>query len=87
MNRTRGKSRLTRDYFLGVLDEDAGDTLVNVNLMDDERVEKNLKNLREIKAGGYNPYDEEIDPVTGDLARKGSRPLFFNDFFISFFIL
>ena len=55
----------------GVLDEDDGDTLVNVNIIDEERVEKNLKNLREIKAGGYNPYEEEIDPLTGDLSRKG----------------
>ena len=56
----------------GVLDEDDGDTLVNVNIIDEERVEKNLKNLREIKAGGYNPYEEEIDPLTGDLSRKGN---------------
>jgi hypothetical protein len=56
----------------GVLDEEEGDTLVNVNIMDEERVEKNLKSLREIKAGGYNPYEEEIDPLTGDLSRKGN---------------
>lgn len=64
----------------GVLDDDAGDTLVNVNIIDDERVEKNLKNLRDTKAGGYNPYDEEIDPLTGDLSRKGkvSLKLFFS---------
>ncbi len=54
------------------MDEEDGDTLVNVNIMDEERVEKNLKNLREIKAGGYNPYEEEIDPLTGDLSRKGN---------------
>ena len=57
--------------FLGVLDEEADDTLVNVNIMDEERVERNLKNLRDIKAGGYNPYEEEIDPLTGDLSKKG----------------
>ena len=55
----------------GVLDEEDGDTLVNVNIIDEERVEKNLKNLRDAKAGGYNPYEEEIDPLTGDLSRKG----------------
>ncbi len=54
------------------MDEEEGDTLVNVNIMDEERVEKNLKSLREIKAGGYNPYEEEIDPLTGDLSRKGN---------------
>jgi hypothetical protein len=53
------------------LDEEQGDTLVNVNIIDEERVERNLKNLREVKAGGYNPYEEEIDPLTGDLSRKG----------------
>ena len=57
--------------FSGVLDEEADDTLVNVNIMDEERVERNLKNLRDIKAGGYNPYEEEIDPLTGDLSKKG----------------
>jgi hypothetical protein len=62
---------LSKNAILGVLDEDASDTLVNVNLIDDERVEKNLKNLREAKFGGYNPYEEEIDPLTGDLAAKG----------------
>ena len=68
--------RLLRQAFpcsSGVLDDDAGDTLVNVNIIDDERVEKNLKNLRDAKAGGYNPYDEEIDPLTGDLTRKGAN--------------
>ena len=55
----------------GVLEDDANDTLVNVNIMDDERIETNLKNLREVKAGGYNPYEEEIDPLTGDITRKG----------------
>ena len=39
----------------GVLDEE-GDTLVNVNLMDDERADKN-KELKK-KKPDYNPYDE-----------------------------
>merc|ERR1711881_448448 len=47
-----------------VLGED-GDTLVNVNMMDDERVEKNKEEIKKAKTG-YNPYDqEEIDQVTG----------------------
>jgi hypothetical protein len=57
------------------LDEEQGDTLVNVNIIDEERVERNLKNLREVKAGGYNPYEEEIDPLTGDLSRKGESTI------------
>ncbi len=57
------------------MDEEQGDTLVNVNIIDEERVERNLKNLREVKAGGYNPYEEEIDPLTGDLSRKGESTI------------
>ncbi len=49
----------------GVLDEAAGDTLINVNIMDYEKTERNLKNLRDAKLGGYNPYEEEIDEATG----------------------
>ena len=47
--------------------------------MDDERVETNLKNLREGKAGGYNPYEEEIDPLTGDLTSKGNHIFVWED--------
>ena len=52
-----------------ILDEKAEDTLVNVNMIDDEKVDKNKENLK--KLGGYNPYDqEEIDEDTGELRRK-----------------
>lgn len=40
----------------GVLDEEEEETLVNVNMMDDERAEKNIE-LRK-KKPDYNPYDE-----------------------------
>ena len=53
-----------------VLDEEVGDTLVNVNMIDDEKVEKNKEVIKKAKAG-YNPYDqEEIDEETGELRRK-----------------
>jgi len=53
-----------------VLDEEAMDTLVNVNMLDDEKVAKNKEEIRKAKVG-YNPYDqEEIDEETGELRRK-----------------
>ena len=53
-----------------VLDEEAGDTLINVNMVDDEKVDKNKENIKKAKAA-YNPYDqEEIDEETGELRRK-----------------
>ena len=53
-----------------VLDEDMEDTLINVNMIDDEKVDKNKENLKKSKAG-YNPYDqEEIDEETGELRKK-----------------
>lgn len=44
--------------FEGVLDE-GDDELMNVNLQDSERVEKNLENKK--KKPTYNPYDMEED--------------------------
>jgi len=53
-----------------VLGED-GDTLVNVNMMDDEKVDFNKEETKKAKSG-YNPYDqEEIDQETGEIRRKG----------------
>lgn len=45
----------------GILDEDDdGDTLINVNIEDDERAEKNIENKK--KKPDYKPYDEaELD--------------------------
>ncbi|XP_033733717.1 U4/U6.U5 tri-snRNP-associated protein 1-like [Pecten maximus] len=40
----------------GILDEDEDDTLVNVNMIDEELTEKNLENKK--KKPDYKPYDE-----------------------------
>jgi len=40
----------------GILDEDADDTLINVNLIDDERAAKNVENKK--KKPGYQAYDD-----------------------------
>ncbi len=40
-----------------VLDEKAEDTLVNVNLVDDERTVKKLEDIKKAKSG-YNAYDQ-----------------------------
>lgn len=48
-----------------ILDEAAEDTLVNVNIMDQERLEKKKEEAKKAKAG-YNAYEmEEVDPLTG----------------------
>jgi len=45
------------DYWLtGILDEDIDDTLINVNLIDDERAAKNVENKK--KKPGYQAYDD-----------------------------
>ena len=41
---------------LGVLDDDADDTLISVNLVDDERAAKNVENKK--KKPGYQAYDD-----------------------------
>merc|ERR1719471_1874115 len=67
---TEGKSVILTLKDSGVLDEDAGDTLVNVNIADDERTKKRNDDLKKYKAG-YNAYDnEEIDELTGEVKRK-----------------
>ena len=40
----------------GVLDDDDEDVLINVNIIDDERAEKNVDNKK--KKPDYKPYDE-----------------------------
>ena len=48
-----------------ILDDGAEDTLVNVNIMDQERLEKKKEEAKKAKAG-YNAYEsEEVDPLTG----------------------
>ena len=63
---TEGKSVILTLKDAGVLDQDAGDTLVNVNLAQDERTKKRVDDLKKFKAG-YNAFDnEEVDELTGD---------------------
>ena len=65
-----GKSVILTLKDADILDDDATDTLVNVNMIDDEKVEKNKESIKKAKTG-YNPYDqEEIDEETGELRRK-----------------
>ena len=65
-----GKSVILTLKDAEILDNDATDTLVNVNMVDDEKVAKNKEIIKKAKAG-YNPYDqEEIDEETGELRRK-----------------
>lgn len=53
-----------------ILDEDGQDTLVNVNIMDDEKLEKRKEEIKKAKVG-YNAYDmEEIDELTGEIKKK-----------------
>ena len=40
----------------GILDEDIDDTLINVNLIDDERAARNVENKK--KKPGYQAYDD-----------------------------
>ena len=53
-----------------ILDNEATDTLVNVNKVDDEKAKKKIDDAKKSKTG-YNAYDdEEIDPLTGEVRKK-----------------
>lgn len=72
---TEGKSIILTLKDQDVLDEENGDTLVNVNLMDDERYRKNIDNKKlNPNQYGYNVFDEEVDefgnPVSRDILSK-----------------
>ncbi|VDN26977.1 unnamed protein product [Dibothriocephalus latus] len=54
----------------GVLDEDADDVLVNVNIIDDEKAEKNRENKRKTAGLGGILQDEDDDVIMG-LRAKG----------------
>uniref|UniRef100_A0A0X3NFR3 U4/U6.U5 tri-snRNP-associated protein 1 n=1 Tax=Schistocephalus solidus TaxID=70667 RepID=A0A0X3NFR3_SCHSO len=54
----------------GVLDEDEGDVLVNVNIIDDEKAEKNRENKRKTAGLGGILQDEDEDVIMG-LRAKG----------------
>ena len=70
MNCFSGKATILTLKDADILDENMEDTLINVNMVDDEKVDKNKENLKKSKSG-YNPYDqEEIDEETGELRKK-----------------
>lgn len=53
----------------GVLDEDVDDTLINVNLLDDERAAKNVENKK--KKPGYQAYDDSEFDEYGTVCDSG----------------
>lgn len=67
---TEGKSVILTLKDKGVLDEEDGDTLMNVNMVDDERYRKNIENKRlNPNQYGYNVYDEEVDEFGNPIER------------------
>lgn len=59
---TEGKSIILTLKDQDVLDEENGDTLVNVNLIDDERYRKNIENKKlNPNQYGYDVYQDEVD--------------------------
>lgn len=67
---TEGKSVILTLKDKGVLDEDDGDTLMNVNMVDDERYRKNIENKRlNPNQYGYNVFDEEVDEFGNPIDR------------------
>ena len=65
-----GKSVILTLKDSDILDEKAEDTLVNVNIVDDEKADKRKEDIKKMKAG-YNAYDlEEVDEITGEVKRK-----------------
>lgn len=59
---TEGKSVILTLKDNDVLDEENGDTLENVNMVDDERYRKNVDNKKlDPNHYGYNVYQEEVD--------------------------
>lgn len=72
---TEGKSVILTLKDQDVLDEENGDTLINVNFIDDERYRKNIENKKlNPNSYGYNVYDEQVDefgnPVVRDVLSK-----------------
>lgn len=54
-----------------VLDEKVGDTLVNVNMLDDERYQQNVENKKKNPLNyGYNVYDEQYDELGNPIERS-----------------
>lgn len=54
-----------------VLNEEDGDTLVNVNMLDDERYKKNVANKKlNPLSYGYNVYEEQYDELGNPIERS-----------------
>jgi len=54
-----------------VLNEEEGDTLVNVNMLDDERYKKNVSNKKlNPLSYGYNVYEEQYDELGNPIERS-----------------
>ncbi|XP_065358225.1 U4/U6.U5 tri-snRNP-associated protein 1 [Calliphora vicina] len=54
-----------------VLDEKEGDTLINVNMLDDARFRKNVENKKKNPlAYGYNVYEEQYDELGNPIERN-----------------
>ena len=65
-----GKSTILTLQDADILDEDAMDTLENVNVVDQEKAEKNIIDIKKSKQI-YNKYDvEDVDEVTGEIGKK-----------------
>lgn len=68
---TEGKTVILTLKDQEVLDEENGDTLVNVNMIDDERYRKNIDNKKlNPNQYGYNVYDEEVDAFGDPVQRN-----------------
>jgi len=54
-----------------VLNEEEGDTLVNVNMVDEERYKKNVANKKQNPLSyGYNVYEEQYDELGNPIERS-----------------
>lgn len=54
-----------------VLDEKQGDTLINVNMLDDARYRRNVENKKKNPlAYGYNVYEEQYDELGNPIERN-----------------
>ncbi|XP_073821050.1 U4/U6.U5 tri-snRNP-associated protein 1 [Musca autumnalis] len=67
---TEGKSIILTLKDADVLDEKADDTLVNVNMIDDERYRKNVATKKQNPLSyGYNVYEEQYDELGNPIER------------------
>lgn len=54
-----------------VLDEENGDALVNVNMLDDDRYRKNIENKKQNpNSYGYNVYQDDVDEFGNPIDRN-----------------